>query len=189
METNIVFISGGARSGKSTFAEQFAERRPGKLHYIATARMTDDEMEGRIRRHQKKREYGERSWATWECPVDIHTLAPRFHSADIVLLDCLTILLANELFRSDQTVDLDRLKGHKRVVSSLIQGIDAIAQRVHTLVIVSNEVLFDGVSNDPVVKTYQRAIGYLHQDIVKRARCAFAVEAGIPLLMKEERHG
>lgn len=186
MEGNIVFISGGARSGKSTFAEQLAQRYQGDLHYIATARVTDEEMDVRIKRHQTERQCGERPWTTWECPVDIHSLAYKFHPTDIVLIDCMTILVANELFRHEGANQSEQ--SSSRVILSIKKGIEAIARKVQLLIIVSNEVLYDGVSNDPVVHTYQQTVGRLHQEIVKRSRYAYTVEAGVPILMKDERH-
>src|SRR5699024_7735910 len=186
MEGNIVFISGGARSGKSTFAEQLAQRYQGDLHYIATARATDEEMDVRIQRHQQERQCGERPWTTWERPVDIHSLAHKFHPLDIVLIDCMTILVANELFRHEGANQSE--PSSSRGILSIKKGIEVIARKVQLLIIVSNEVLYDGVSNDAVVHTYQQTIGRLHQEIVKRSRYAYTVEAGVPILMKDERH-
>lgn len=182
METNIVFISGGVRSGKSSFAEQFVAhlKCAGQRHYIASAKRVDREMEERIKRHQRARSYSQHPWITWECPVDLHLLVHKFNVQDVALLDCLTILLANELYRKDRSF----VQTDEQVIRSILHAIDVIARKIDTLVIVSNEVLFDGISHDPSVQDYQRAIGRLHQAIVKRAQKAVLIESGMPIWMK-----
>lgn len=188
MERNLVFISGGVRSGKSSFAEKFAERLHGDLHYIATARVTDDDMARRIQRHQEQRERGHRTWTTWECSVDLHKIAPNFQASHIVLLDCLTILLANELFRHELTDGQVCATYEKEVIRLLVQTIEDISCRVKSFVVVSNEVLYEGVHHNAGVEMYQRAIGHFHQELVNRVTCAIHVESGIPIIMKGERY-
>lgn len=186
----LIFITGGARSGKSSFAEQYAaslyaRTNNGKLFYIATSKPTDDEMSERISRHQLQRQESELPWETVECPVDLMTVAEHFRQEDIVLLDCLTVLLTNELFREGSREHLLKKKGcQQNVLESILNGIVAIQNRSKMLLVVSNEVLNEPLSNQSLVKIYGRLLGKLHQHIVKKASEAYLVEAGLPILMK-----
>lgn len=179
METALTFITGGARSGKSTFAEQTAARlalnEGGKLHYIATSKPSDEEMRLRIRRHKEQRKEGGFPWRTWECHDRLGAIVAHFGPEDIVLLDCLTILLANEL----------RLDGkQERIMEAILRPIDDLKKHCRALVIVSNEVLNAPLNNDRLTLTYGHLLGNLHRELVKRASAAYLVEAGIPVLMK-----
>lgn len=181
------FITGGARSGKSSFAENYAialaKNEGGHLQYIASSYCTDEEMATRIQLHQQQREASGAIWQTWECPLHIGKIAPSFQNNDIVLLDCLTILLANQLFQGSEDSWKDD-EFQREVFQSIVAGIDAIRERAHTLIVVSNEVSHEPL-DDPLVHTYMRILGRLHQQIVERACKAYVVEASIPLLMKE----
>lgn len=189
-KSRITFITGGARSGKSSFAEMYAmniaEKEDLKLYYAATANKSDDEMIERINRHQADRERSQRQWETIETPHMLANKVNVFSPNSIVLLDCLTILLSNELFQNglfQENCDYEMVQA--KVTSGIIDGIDALARRVKVLVIVSNEVVYDAnMHHGKVVETYQETLGLLHQQIVRKARSAYAVEVGLPLLMK-----
>jgi adenosylcobinamide kinase / adenosylcobinamide-phosphate guanylyltransferase len=185
-ESGLIFVTGGARSGKSSFAERLACKIAsdygGDLHYIATCKPADDEMSNRIRRHQLERKESAAEWVTWECPTDINNLVPVFKKTDIVLLDCLTILLTNELFQDEHSWKHQAFQ--EKVMQLILLGIKAIEEKVQTIVIVSNDVLNENIIEQPLVHVYGRLLGKLHQQIVKNARKAFTVESGIPVLMK-----
>ncbi len=190
MEERLIFITGGARSGKSTFAENYAQmlakQKGGSLHYIASSYRTDEEMEKRIRLHEQQRVASGARWTTWECPLSIGKLAPSFRANDIVLLDCLTILLTNELFQDgyEESVWRDE-KFQRKVVQSIEMGIDAIVHHVCVLIVVSNEVLNEPFQEHSLIHTYGKLLGFLHQQLVQKASQAYLVEAGVPILMKE----
>jgi adenosylcobinamide kinase / adenosylcobinamide-phosphate guanylyltransferase len=188
-ESGLIFVTGGARSGKSSFAERFtckiASDYGGDLHYIATCRPADNEMRNRIYRHQQERKESVSEWKTWECPTDIQSLIPFFKKEDIVLLDCLTILLTNELFLDEHSWKHKDFQ--EKVMESILTGIEAVEQKVQAFVIVSNDVLNENIIDRSLVQTYGRLLGCLHQQIVKKARKAFLVESGIPVLMKGGR--
>ena len=181
----LIFICGGARSGKSTFAEQIAmkqaQEKRKRLHYIATSRPTDAEMKHRVRLHQQQRAQSGADWKTWECPMDLDQIASAFQSTDIVLLDCLTILLSNELFAQN---DDEAPVTTSQIIFNILHGIKMITKKAGMFIIVSNEVLYESVLDNSIVQTYQEILGQLHQEIVKVATKAYAVEAGIPVLMK-----
>lgn len=191
METGgLIFITGGARSGKSSFAERYAISRTKanstSLQYIATSRRTDGEMMDRIKRHQSQREKSDVTWNTWEQPVDLDTLRSEFNRSDTVLLDCLTILLSNELFRYEERERrYDNQQYQKQLYGSILNAIISLSYQVDTLIVVSNDVLMEPISEDIGVKSYARLLGNLHQNIVKHAAKAYSVESGIARLMKE----
>ena len=98
----LYFITGGVRSGKSRYAEQMArkwvETYGGNLHYLACSRVFDEEMEKRVSRHQRDREASPIPWKTWEFSTDIERITTEINQDSVVLLDCLTTLVDNELF-------------------------------------------------------------------------------------------
>ncbi|WLD91662.1 bifunctional adenosylcobinamide kinase/adenosylcobinamide-phosphate guanylyltransferase [Alkalihalobacillus sp. AL-G] len=184
METtrSLIFITGGVRSGKSSFAEklaiQLATGSSRSLHYIATGERSDSEMEKRIQKHRQQRKESESQWTTWEQPRNIGTLATHFSDDDILLLDCLTTLLNNELFSTGAD--------QQSSMNAILQGIEALSRCCHTLIIVSNEVLNEPIQDNQLVFTYKKVLGHLHQMIVQRALRAYLVESGVEIEMKGE---
>ncbi|MGY0691990.1 bifunctional adenosylcobinamide kinase/adenosylcobinamide-phosphate guanylyltransferase [Virgibacillus sp. FSP13] len=188
-EQGLIFITGGARSGKSTFAERYAaslaEKTDGNLHYIATSKPTDREMKERIARHQRQRQESGLDWKTTECPVDLPTMVDVLQQNDIVLLDCLTVLLTNELFREGFSENLlEQADYQETVMQTIWQGIKEIRTHAKTLLIVSNEVLHEPMIDSALVHVYCRLLGKLHQQIVRNATEAYVVAAGVPIAMK-----
>ncbi|AKS38731.1 cobalamin biosynthesis protein CobU [Anoxybacillus gonensis] len=174
----IVFISGGVRSGKSSFAEQCAKmmaETTHSLHYIATAIRTDEEMEARIAHHQKQRKRDR--WQTWEQPYDLDRIIYMFCKRDIVLLDCLTNLWANELFR-------DHIWDVHGKVPRIVQQIKQLSDKAKGLIIVSNEVFYDGVPNERGTYMYMHGLGLLHQHLVTLSDVAILMRYGLPIVKK-----
>jgi adenosylcobinamide kinase / adenosylcobinamide-phosphate guanylyltransferase len=183
--SSFIFITGGVRSGKSSFAErkaiEIARTTGGKLTYLATGVPSDPEMKERIEKHQRDRLAVTYQWKTLEQFVHIGELANHFNDEDIVLLDCVTTLLNNEMFSSEQEWDdqfLETVKEH------VITGVTSIKNRAGTLIVVSNEVLNEPLCANEIVFTYGRLLGRIHQYLVKEADQVFLVEAGIPNVMK-----
>jgi adenosylcobinamide kinase/adenosylcobinamide-phosphate guanylyltransferase len=185
--SSIIFITGGVRSGKSNFAEKLAEaswktKGSGQLHYLAAMQPSDEEMRQRIHVHQKSRLHDGLQWNTWEKPTSIGDLAEHFNNHDVVLLDCLTTWLNNELFYKE-----DVWQDHvfiQQLFEKMWSGIREISQSVKSFIIVSNEVLHEPIDHHDLVFTYSLMLGNLHQRIVREAQKAYLVEAGIPILMK-----
>lgn len=182
----MIFISGGVRSGKSSFAENLAysyitEKR-NKLIYIATSKSEDSEMAGRIKKHQQDRKESGYCWETWECETHLEKKISLFSEEQIVVIDCLTILVANELF-----IDENKWSDHSfqhEIIKRINYFIDQLCEKQITTIIVSNEILNGSLSYDKATLTYMKMIGELHQQIVKLANEAYLVEAGIPIKMK-----
>ncbi|WP_141318487.1 bifunctional adenosylcobinamide kinase/adenosylcobinamide-phosphate guanylyltransferase [Halomonas halmophila] len=167
----IVFVSGGARSGKSGVAErlvrQYQAARGGERYYLATASAADEEMATRIARHRDER--GE-EWLTLESSVDIDaTLATIPHGSSI-LLDCLTLWASRAMFESG----LEAPEGR-----ALLSRCLAVArQRGIILVVVSNDLNEDLPPRDPLVWGYLALLQSLHRDLVAEADRVIEVVAG-----------
>ncbi|NWQ41581.1 bifunctional adenosylcobinamide kinase/adenosylcobinamide-phosphate guanylyltransferase [Bacillus sp. EB106-08-02-XG196] len=185
---SLIFISGGVRSGKSSFAEKMAleltKKNGGKLNYLATGVASDQEMKERIVKHRCDREIGKFRWRTIEQSVNIGEIAHFFNDEDIILLDCVTTLLNNELFSANQKWD-DSLLAN--VMERITTGIIEIRDRAKVLIVVSNEVFHESMVENDLVFSYGRILGKIHQQLVKSADQAFLVEAGIPTNMKGVR--
>jgi adenosylcobinamide kinase / adenosylcobinamide-phosphate guanylyltransferase len=182
----LIFITGGVRSGKSRIAEkvatELAHELNGKLVYIACGQPSDAEMRKRIQRHQMDREQNSHPWKTIECAQNVGVVSKELQQEHVVLLDCLTTLLNNEFFS-----EADKWKQDISLIKHSIQsGLMKIQENCHTVIIVSNEVLYEPLASNELVFTYGKILGELHQWIVSRADQAYLVEAGMPLLMKGE---
>lgn len=188
MARKLIFVTGGVRSGKSSFAEELAVHTAsitgGPLHYIAAGQASDDEMLFRIKRHQKDRDESGFNWTTWEKPTALHELSESFKQNDIILLDCLTTLLNNEFFHSES---FNNREFQHELIYSIKEGIIQILNACDTLIIVSNEVLNDFLGESELVLTYGKLLGHLHQFITQLAEEAYLVEAGVPVKMKGEQ--
>lgn len=180
-----IFITGGVRSGKSTLAErkaiEIASKTGGRLNYLATGVPSDPEMKERIAKHQRDRSFGNCHWKTYEQSVQIGRMADVFDAEDVVLVDCVTTLLNNELFISKQKWDERFLN---TVKDNIVTGIASIKNRAGNMIVVSNEVLNEPLCSNEMVYTYGRLLGKIHQYLVKEADQVFLVEAGIPIVMK-----
>jgi adenosylcobinamide kinase/adenosylcobinamide-phosphate guanylyltransferase len=184
--SHLIFITGGVRSGKSSFAEklaiELADGINGRLNYVACGRPLDHEMALRIQHHQKRRKSSHRPWRTWERPMKIEGISSVFQQGDVVLLDCLTTLLNNELFHDESS--WKQIAFQQKVVDSIKRGIKAIRQKCSVFIIVSNEVLNEELHKGKIVYTYAKLLGHLHQSLIKQASAAYLIESGVPILMK-----
>lgn len=185
----ITFITGGVRSGKSSFAEKMAvaiaEKNGGDLYYIACGRSSDPEMSERIKRHKIYRENSSIPWNTLEFATNIQQACSYFSEHSVVLLDCLTTLLNNELFSNRESWERSDIQ--EEVKRSIKKGILEIQKACSHLLIVSNEVLNEQIDESLVVFTYGKILGQLHQWLVQQSSTAYLLEAGIPRLMKGEQ--
>jgi len=183
METaNIIFITGGVRSGKSNYAEALAERlsehhNQRNLHYIACGVASDPEMHMRIQKHQQKRAEALVEWETWEQPHSLRKIADEFSNKDILVLDCLTTLVNNYMF-------LLQMTDENEIISCVLQDIDHLSVMCGQFIIVSNEVFQGMPHSDSLTLKYQRMLGMIHQHIVEKADHAYLIESDIPICKK-----
>ncbi|CAH0242055.1 Bifunctional adenosylcobalamin biosynthesis protein CobP [Peribacillus sp. Bi96] len=184
-KARLCFITGGVRSGKSGFAEkkalEYALQMNGQLHYLACGRVSDAEMGERILRHQKDRENSPIAWRTSEYATDITRIGADINQDSIILLDCLTTLLDNELFGPGIPLEKEFLHS---VFIKILDGINEIRKQSSCLIIVSNELVQEPIFQNDFLHIYGKTLGLLHQAIVGQADEAYLVESGIPLVMK-----
>ncbi len=167
---------GGARSGKSRYAERQATGSEKNVVYLATAEAGDDEMRARIQRHRADRP---RSWRTVEEPVKLGS-AIRQYAGDrtFVLIDCLTLWLSNVLFDSGGGLQPTVFQREK---DDLLQ---ALAECTGNVVLVSNEVGQGVVSVYETTRRFVDEAGRLHQEIAALSDRVVLVTAGLPLVLK-----
>ncbi|MDG2048191.1 MAG: bifunctional adenosylcobinamide kinase/adenosylcobinamide-phosphate guanylyltransferase [Halioglobus sp.] len=175
----ITFIVGGARSGKSQFAERralmLAKRQPRPVYYIATATAGDTEMQQRIDHHQQRRPD---DWVLSEEPIYLARAITDTAYNAIVLVDCLTLWLNNLLLQFDQEL---LLAEKEKLLTSLNQiSCDGLKE----IILVSNET---GLGIVPVGELSRRFIdesGWLHQTIAQQADNVIFTVAGLPQVLK-----
>jgi adenosylcobinamide kinase/adenosylcobinamide-phosphate guanylyltransferase len=164
-------VLGGARSGKSRFAEGLVIDSGLKPVYVATAGAGDAEMAARIEEHRRRR--GER-WLTIEEPVNLAAVLGELARPDAaVLVDCLTLWLTNLMMRGiDIGVEVEELAG----VIPALGG---------PVVFVSNEVGLGLVPDNPMGRAFRDHAGRLNQAVAERASQVFFTVAGLPLALKQ----
>lgn len=181
----VVFISGGARSGKSAFAEKLVTAQKKQSVYIASGVAFDNEMHERIGKHKEDR--ANDNWRTIEQPVNLHEVLPQLQTGDAVLWDCMTTWLANEMYEGFETLACWKKPGClEKKVGRMLETIEQMAERVSLIVIVSNEVLDEWADYGAGTEYYRRAIGKAHQQLVRFADIAIEVEGGLAEVWKGE---
>ena len=171
--SRFVFVTGGARSGKSDFAMRLAEEASRDRVYVATARALDPEMEDRVRRHREARGDG---WRTVEEPLDI-VGAVSVAGGGAVVVDCLTLWLTNMLMEDGD--------GFEDVAASKAAELAASIKRIPgTTVVVSNEVGLGIVPSDALTRKFRDAAGRVNRVVAEAADEVFIVVSGIPLKIK-----
>ena len=166
----VTLVLGGARSGKSAFAERVVEAASGTRLYLATGQAWDDEMRMRIATHQDRRGSG---WETVEAPVELaEVLAENARAERPVLVDCLTLWVTN-LMLGEHDIDA-AFEG----LATTLPGLRG------PVVFVSNEVGLGIVPDNAMARAFRDHAGRLHQTIAGLADEVYFVAAGLPLKMK-----
>jgi adenosylcobinamide kinase / adenosylcobinamide-phosphate guanylyltransferase len=165
----LTLVIGGARSGKSAFAERLVTATSRPRRYIATAEAWDDEMRDRIARHREDRG-GE--WITVEAPLDLPAALAVADQGEVVLIDCATLWLTNHLLAEH---DLNR------ETAALVT---ALSNCVAPVIIVSNEVGWGIVPDNALSRQFRDAQGRLNQRLAAEAGIVVTVIAGLPLVLK-----
>lgn len=185
-----VLVTGGARSGKSAFAEQFAQRRSSRGVYIATCQPYDEEMQARIGKHRQDRVESGFAWETIEEPYEAAELlrllaqriagnAEEMKHPPVVLLDCLTLWLTNWLLRIEQEA-----LGEERLEEEVEALLIAMREYPYPLIVVTNEVGDGIVPAYPLGRLFRDEAGRLNQRAAAICEQVFLVTAGIPIELK-----
>lgn len=191
----ITLVLGGSGSGKSAYAEHLLDGKTNK-YYIATMQVYDAEGEKKVARHRRLR--AGKGFVTMEQPRDIGEVdfSKRAQQAmelpdragqnvterpRCALLECMSNLVANEMFSGADIVSEDVVVGH------ILQGIKSLSAKVDELVIVSNNVFEDGISYDATTQAYIRALGRINTGVAELADTVTEVVVGIPVPVKERK--
>lgn len=181
MAGKLILVLGGARSGKSSYAERLAVELGGPhVLYVATAQAFDDEMRARIAAHRAARPAG---WRTLEAPrLAAARLAEAVEDATVVLLDCITLLTSNALLAlGDEPPAAAAEETVNREVSALLAACRASAA---TWLVVSNEVGLGLVPPYPLGRVYRDVLGRANQRLAAAADQVLFMVAGLPLTVK-----
>jgi adenosylcobinamide kinase/adenosylcobinamide-phosphate guanylyltransferase len=170
MRGTTIFVTGGARSGKSQFAFSEASKIAGKKAYVATAWAGDEEMRLRIEDHKRRRN---QEWTTHEEPLKIVSLIDTLReNCSVILIDCLTLWLSNLMQEGlDVKTETDHL-------------VSALNGQHPPLYIVSNEVGMGIVPGNALTRSFRDTAGYVNQKIAAAADEVYMTVAGIPLKIK-----
>lgn len=182
-----VFVTGGARSGKSRFAEELASGLGSRVAYVATAAVGDAEMAERIRKHRDRRPP---DWATFEEELDVAGVilreGGRYH---VILVDCLTLLVSNILGR---TMDEKGKAGARRetetaegaVLEQCRRLVEAAGSVPAHVLVVSNEVGLGLVPANRMGRVFRDVLGRANQTLAAAADRVYVLWSGIPLQLK-----
>ena len=177
---NLTLILGGARSGKSSYAQSLAEESGRSVTFLATAQELDEEMSTRIQKHRAERPV---NWETLEIPLDIASHVQQIKSA-VVILDCMTLLVTNLLmqFVKDDLVDESpfRLAVQKEMDELLL----TIREQKQDWIIISNEVGHGLVPPYQMGRVYRDLLGWCNQRLAREADKVIFMVAGIPTVIK-----
>jgi adenosylcobinamide kinase/adenosylcobinamide-phosphate guanylyltransferase len=170
---SIVLITGGARSGKSRYAEERARQTGTRLLYIATAEAGDEEMARRIAEHRKRRGTG---WITLEEPVEVRRrLLEHRGEIDGAVVDCLTLWLSNLLARGDERYAIGRVE----------EFAESVRELNFPLFLVTNEVGSGIVPDNPLARTFRDLAGWANQRLAQAADEVVLMVAGLPMNLKK----
>ena len=174
-------IIGGSGSGKSEYAENLAVSLGGSRIYIATMKPWDEECANRIVRHRKMRE--KKQFETVECYRSLKKL--EFDKRpSVVLLECMSNLVSNELFGLWEEGDIPVLDKNE-TAAEIAEGIINLERQTDHLIIVTNDVFSDGDSYSLQTNDYRQVLGRVNRLAAKRVHMVVEVVAGIPIKIKE----
>lgn len=182
----IIFVTGGARSGKSTFAEKYCIENGENLGYIATAEALDEEMKDRIKKHRIQRG---NNWSTYEKPLKIEAcITEIMNSHQCVLLDCITMYISNIMFKDN--LDFENISVEKtneielEITNSILEILNRTKAAKGDLVLVSNEVGLGIVPDNKLSRIYRDYVGRANQVCAKYADEVYFVVSSIPMKIK-----
>ena len=172
----LLLVTGGARSGKSRFAERLAAASGRPVTYVATMEALDDEVRARIARHRAERPA---VWTTVEAPIAIVEAVRGAAPDDCVLLDCLSLWASNRLLALGEQASIEALTDLERTLEAEIETLHAAARaRSGDLILVTNEVGSGLVPEYPLGRAYRDLLGRVNQRAGTLAARAWLLVAG-----------
>ncbi len=171
----IILVSGGATSGKSHFAENFAMNLSNLRYYLATMRCFDSEAEEKKNIHIEKRKF--KNFITIEQYKDVNLIKIDYKS--VVLLECLPNLLANESYEDDA-------KEKENPTKKIVDDIMSLSKKCEHLVIVTNEIFSDGIEYDDFTRKFIENLGEINISLAKISDVVVEVVYSIPIFHKGE---
>jgi adenosylcobinamide kinase/adenosylcobinamide-phosphate guanylyltransferase len=182
----LILVTGGARSGKSTYAEQLAKNYGTAVLYVATAVPIDAEMRDRIDKHRQQRPA---HWSTFEGYRDLKRIYQSGILFDTVLVDCVTVMIANLMF--DHTgedvsslTSAESAKLEEAVEGEFREFLGEIVLHQYPVIIVTNEVGFGIVPDNKMARIFRDIAGRVNQYLASRADEVYLVVCGLPVKIK-----
>jgi adenosylcobinamide kinase / adenosylcobinamide-phosphate guanylyltransferase len=173
----IILLLGGARSGKSHYAQQLAKKLGGRVLFVATGEALDEEMQARIAEHRNNRP---KNWRTLEIPIGVGMgIERQIGDAEVVLIDCLTLLISN-LLRDEP----DYPEAEKRMMSEINELIAAMDKLDASFIMVSNEVGMGLVPENKLGRIYRDMLGKANQLLASHATEVYLMVACLPVQVK-----
>jgi adenosylcobinamide kinase/adenosylcobinamide-phosphate guanylyltransferase len=170
--SRLIFITGGARSGKSRYAQELALQYSDHPVYVATARVWDEEFRQRIDRHRQERD---ERWTSIEEEKQLSRLPL---DGRVAVIDCVTLWITN--FFTDLHADIDAC------LAACRGEVDALAMRDATLILISNEIGMGLHADTPAGRQFTDLQGWVNQYIAAKADQAIFMVSGIPLTLKNK---
>ncbi|MPM19411.1 Bifunctional adenosylcobalamin biosynthesis protein CobU [bioreactor metagenome] len=184
--SKIILVTGGARSGKSNFAEKLCIDQNNSTAYIATSIPFDDEMKDRVKKHKESRH---QDWKTYEIYKDIYSIIKEIsNNHETVILDCVTLLVNNLMFTYDMDID----KANQEEINELEKYIkDQVKKLIEEIkktnlyfVVVTNELGMAVVPANKLSRVYTDIVGRINQQIASQSDEVYFVVSGIPMKIK-----
>jgi len=176
----LILILGGARSGKSSYAQSLAEETGKSVTFLATAQALDDEMSARIQKHRAERSP---DWETLEIPLDISSYVGQIKT-DVVILDCMTLLVTNLLMQFVKADLVDEAPFTQALQKEVGELIAKIGRQKQDWIIISNELGLGLVPPYQMGRVYRDLLGWANQQLARTADKVIFMVAGIPTVIK-----
>ncbi len=172
-----ILITGGARAGKSSYAQKLASDIGGRVLFVATAEAKDEDMRLRIEKHKKSRPV---NWDTLEAPVEVgRAIGKKDGDYPVVLVDCITMLVSNVMLQAGN---------EKSAESEVLKEIDSLVNIMNSktaaYILVSNEVGLGIVPDNELSRNYRDLLGRANQLIAQHADEVYLMVSGIPVKIK-----
>ena len=186
MKSTIILCSGGARSGKSEFAEQLALSLKGRKAYVATGQAFDDEMKDRIKKHQLRRG---KEWITFEIPLHLHKNWEEIKNvSDVILIDCLTMFTSNHVFAHG---DINTQEDSNRIESIILEELRLLLQEINnsndkTVIFVTNEIGLGIIPENKLARYFRDITGRVNREVASAANKMYLTISGVTIELKSQ---